>query len=125
MRTTQLVLSLGVIAASIIGCTGTDTVTHPDAALSAPDYALYSRDGRSNNEENRRDDTVRTLKRTFRITTRISASKLIGPTGGEIVLPGTGARVYFPPFLVPTPTLITMTAKLGDDVAYDFQPHMT
>ena len=124
MRITRLVLSLGVIAA-MMGCTATDTVTQPDGALTVPDYALYSREGRSNNDDNKRDDTVRTLKRTFKITSRMSASKLIGIMGGEIVLPGTGARVYFPPFSVPTPTLITMTARQGDDVAYDFQPHMT
>ncbi len=127
-RTIRFILPIGVIALSMAGCRGSDAITDPSprTELAQPGAPNVSRDGqRGNNSENQRDDTVRTLKRTFKINARISASRTIGIMGGEISLPGSGAKAIFPPFSVLQPTLITMTAREGDDVAYDFQPHMT
>ena len=68
-------------------------------------------------------DTVFVLKRSALLASDISATKLIGPEGGEIRLAGAGARIIFPRGAVKEPTSITMTAKRGWNVAFEFAPH--
>ncbi len=70
-------------------------------------------------------DTLRSLKRTTPLAHALTASADIGPRGGEIDIPGAGGHVVFPPGAVWFTTHVTMTARAGADVAYDFQPHMT
>jgi hypothetical protein len=68
-------------------------------------------------------DTVFVLKRTAYLANDISASALIGPEGGEIKIDAAGGKIEFPAGALQKPTLITMTAKAGWNVAYEFEPH--
>lgn len=68
-------------------------------------------------------DTATGLRRLTPLAADVSASALIGPSGGSILIPSQGVRVDFPAYAVATPTTITMTAVHGALVAYDFQPH--
>jgi hypothetical protein len=70
-------------------------------------------------------DTSLVLKRLVPLDADITASATIGPTGGSIVIQQAGAKIDIPPGALSAPTLITMTAFKGYDVAYDFQPHGT
>ena len=67
--------------------------------------------------------TVVALRRSFNLPADVSASAVIGPRGGEIDLWASGARIVFPPGALSSPARITMTAKAGWNVAYEFSPH--
>jgi hypothetical protein len=68
-------------------------------------------------------DTSLVLKRLTPLATNISQSATIGPSGGSINVQGSGGKIDIPPGALAAPTLITMTALAGPDVAYEFQPH--
>jgi hypothetical protein len=68
---------------------------------------------------------ARILKRTVPLGESVSASATIGPRGGTLSIPRAGLRVQFPKGAVSRPTLITVTATAGGDVAYEFEPHGT
>lgn len=68
-------------------------------------------------------DTSLVLKRLVPLTADSSASMVIGPDGGVIKIGVAGVEIDFPKGALATPTLITMTAFAGPNVAYDFQPH--
>lgn len=68
-------------------------------------------------------DTSLVLKRLVALPNDIVASAVIGPNGGEIKIDAAGAKIDFPAGALSAPTLITMTAYAGLNVAYDFQPH--
>ena len=68
-------------------------------------------------------DTVVTLKRSAYLADDLSESAFIGPEGGEIDIDDVGARIVFPAGALSRRTRITMTAKAGWSVAYEFGPH--
>lgn len=68
-------------------------------------------------------DTVLVLKRPFLLAKDVSVSADIGPQGGEIKINEAGAKIDFPPGALRENTRITMTAKAGWNVAYEFAPH--
>jgi hypothetical protein len=68
-------------------------------------------------------DTALVLKRFTPLAADVSVSMVIGPDGGEIKLDEAGGKIDFPAGALTEPTLVTMTAFAGYDVAYDFQPH--
>lgn len=57
------------------------------------------------------------------LPTDLTASATIGIFGGTIALPGAGLTITVPVGAVLTPTLITVTAVAGNQVAYEFEPH--
>ena len=71
----------------------------------------------------RADEVVGLLKRTEPLKESVSASAVIGPRGGHLQIKSAGIRVDFPRGAVAVPTLITVTALRGGNVAYLFQPH--
>jgi hypothetical protein len=68
-------------------------------------------------------DVVRLLKRTDAFASSLTTSGVIGPRGGHLKIEKAGIRVDFPRGAVTTPTLITVTAIRGANVAYSFEPH--
>lgn len=68
-------------------------------------------------------DTVVTLRRSTPLTHDIRVSATIGPLGGEIAVDGSGGNIIFPPGALREATHITMIAKAGWNVAYEFCPH--
>lgn len=63
------------------------------------------------------------LKRTEDLTSDLTATAVIGPSGGHLQIPAAGVRVDFAPGAVAVPTPITITALRGNAVAYRFEPH--
>ena len=68
-------------------------------------------------------DTSLVLKRLTPLASDISVSAIIDSKGGELKINEAGVKISFPAGALSSPTLITMTALAGPNVAYDFQPH--
>jgi len=68
-------------------------------------------------------EDVVTLRRSTPRARDIRVSVIIGPEGGELAADGSGAKIVFAPGALPEPTRITMTAKAGWNIAYEFCPH--
>ena len=66
---------------------------------------------------------VTALQRSTPLPSNLSTSAKIGPLGGILALPGAGLTIIVPPLAVLAPTTITVTARAGASVAYDFEPH--
>jgi len=116
----RLLPALGVLLAL-----GAAYACHSDSTL-APSGA--SRLSAGTAQSGRRDVdpatvTVVALRRNFNLPIDVSASAVIGPQGGEIDLWAAGAKIVFPAGALSAPTRITMTAKAGWSVAYEFSPH--
>jgi hypothetical protein len=67
--------------------------------------------------------SVNGLQRTTPLASPITVAKTIGSTGGTLSIPQAGITVTIPAGALSAPTLITMTARSGSLVAYDFAPH--
>jgi hypothetical protein len=67
---------------------------------------------------------VEVLQRTTPLDRSYTASAVISRSGGTIAIPEAGVSITFPSNAVKgQPTLITVTALAGSNVAYEFQPH--
>jgi hypothetical protein len=66
---------------------------------------------------------VTLLQRTTALPADIAVTQTIGAGGGTLSIPGAGVTVTVPMGALAAPTIITMTARAGTNVAYDFQPH--
>jgi ZU5 domain len=66
---------------------------------------------------------VNGLQRTTPLAAPITVTKAIGPEGGTLAIPQAGVTVTVPRGALATTTTITMTARAGSLVAYDFAPH--
>ena len=67
--------------------------------------------------------SVNGLQRTTPLAAPITVSKAIGSEGGTLSIPAAGVTVVVPRGALTQPTTITMTARAGSLVAYDFAPH--
>jgi hypothetical protein len=66
---------------------------------------------------------VNGLQRTKALAAPITVSKAIGSAGGTLAIPEAGVTVTVPQGALAATTTITMTARAGTLVAYDFAPH--
>ncbi|MEP6620782.1 MAG: hypothetical protein ABJE47_15765, partial [bacterium] len=66
---------------------------------------------------------VGNVKRTTPLAAAISVQQTIGAAGGTMTIPSAGVTVVFPAGALASNTTITMTARAGSAVAYDFAPH--
>ena len=121
-------LSLLALLAGVAGC-APDQAVAPGAngsgsSLSAPPLPATPGTVNTGSEgEFVATDTVFVLKRTSSLAQDLTASAVIGPEGGEIKIDAAGGKIVFPVGALEKPTLITMTAKAGWNVAYEFEPH--
>jgi hypothetical protein len=67
--------------------------------------------------------TMNGLQRTKPLVAAITVAKSIGPDGGTLAIPEAGVTVTVPRGALSATTKITMTARAGTLVAYDFAPH--
>jgi hypothetical protein len=119
----QLLPALGILLAL-----GAAYACHSDSALAPSAQSSRASTLVATAAQARRDvdpgtATVVVLRRSFFLSIDVSASAVIGPEGGEINLWATGGKIVFPPGALPARTRITMTAKAGWNVAYEFSPH--
>ena len=67
--------------------------------------------------------TVDGLQRTTPLAAPITVSKAVGVEGGTLSIPAAGVTVTIPRGALAQTTTITMTARAGTLIAYDFAPH--
>jgi hypothetical protein len=67
--------------------------------------------------------TVDGLQRTTPLAAPITVSKAIGVDGGTLSIPAAGVTVTIPRGALTQTTTVTMTARAGTVIAYDFAPH--
>jgi hypothetical protein len=63
------------------------------------------------------------LQRSTSLPAAITVTQTIGGAGGTLSIPEAGVTVTIPRGALIAPTQITMTARAGSLVAYDFAPH--
>jgi ZU5 domain-containing protein len=63
------------------------------------------------------------LQRSVPLAQPITVSQLIGREGGTLSIPAAGVTVVIPEGALTSETQVTMTARAGSLVAYDFAPH--
>lgn len=63
------------------------------------------------------------LQRNTPLAANITVTQTIGSAGGTLSIPAAGVTVVVPAGALNSNTLITMTARQGSLVAYDFAPH--
>lgn len=63
------------------------------------------------------------LQRSTPLASSITVVKTIGQSGGTLSIPAAGVTVVVPAGALSAATKITMTARKGSLVAYDFAPH--
>jgi hypothetical protein len=66
---------------------------------------------------------VQPLQRTTPLPNDITVTQTIDGSGGTLSIPAAGVTVTVPQGALATPTVITMRARAGAAVAYDFEPH--
>lgn len=67
--------------------------------------------------------TTTPLHRTTPLAAAVTVSQLVGPDGGTLAIPAAGVTVTVPAGALDRATTITMTARAGSLLAYDFAPH--
>jgi predicted small lipoprotein YifL len=67
--------------------------------------------------------SMKGVQRTTALSAPITVSKSIGSEGGTLAIPAAGVTVVIPQGALTTTTTITMTARAGTLIAYDFAPH--
>jgi hypothetical protein len=104
-------LALGVLVSlALSGCGDSPLAPPPDSSESL----LGILDG---------NQTAEVVHRTTPLAQDEVVSKLVGPLGGQIVLPKSGLTITVPVGAVSSPVDITVTAPAGDLVGYHFAPH--
>jgi hypothetical protein len=63
------------------------------------------------------------VQRNTPLAAPITVTQTIGSAGGTLSIPAAGVTVTVPVGALTAPTVITMTARAGSLVAYDFAPH--
>ncbi len=63
------------------------------------------------------------LQRATPLAADITVTQTVGSAGGTLSIPAAGVTVVVPAGALATNTVITMTARKGSLVAYDFAPH--
>jgi hypothetical protein len=101
---------------ALVSCSTSETVAPP--ATAAPWSAAHSLTNVLSSPV-----TALPLQRTVPLASNISKSAYIGALGGVISIADAGVTVVVPALALSRPTLITVTALAGSNVAYEFAPH--
>ncbi len=117
-------LALGLVL--IVGCTQEQS-TAP-AALTAPAATSPDLLGTVGTVVGTVTSTLKLttttgLQRTEALASPITIRQTIGAAGGILSIPAAGVTVTVPRGALEASTVITMTARAGTLVAYDFEPH--
>jgi hypothetical protein len=120
----RTLLAMSLVAAGALACSESPTTTRFSPQAANPTLArIKATDSLMFVTETSFSDTALVLKRFKSLEADVSASAVIGPKGGSIKIDATGGKIDIPPGALAEETLITMTAKAGLNVAYEFQPH--
>lgn len=128
VRYTRLSLIVLLAGATILACSTSDMPVTPKLAPTAatPTFArIRATDSLLVITDVTYGDTALILKRSAPLASDITVSATIDRAGGSLAIAEAGVRVDIPPGALSVPTVVTMTARKGLDVAYEFGPHGT
>ena len=110
---------IGLVAASLalFSACSSEPTSVPHARLAAPPTVPSTLLGSLLNT------VVPGLQRTLPLASDITVSRTIGSGGGTLGIPAAGVTVTIPAGALSSSTVITMTARKGSLIAYDFAPH--
>ena len=118
MKTTlRRLATIALSALAVVSC-GIEHTTLPQLQQSPPTEASSDLLGALTSLV-----TMDGLQRSTPLAAPITVSKSIGADGGTIAIPQAGVTVTIPRGALAKATTITMTARAGANVAYEFQPH--
>ena len=113
---------LAAVVSVMAACSGEPStapaVQKSESTVKAPESASSSLLGLNLNL-----NLVTNLQRTQPLASSITVSQTIGSAGGTLSIPAAGVTVTIPQGALSSPTVITMTARAGSALAYDFAPH--
>ena len=117
---------LGALAVNLVlvaACSG-DPTSAPSSPLAAPAGAP-SADllGGLTQTVAKTLTLVEGVQRSSPLASSITVTQTIGSSGGMLSIPLAGVTVTVPNGALSSPTVITMTARAGSLLAYDFAPH--
>ena len=114
-----------VVAGAVAGCSDSASSPSPLSphAASPVFTKIKATDSTLTLTNQAYSDTALVLKRLVALPVDYVQSAIIGPSGGEIKINEAGGKIAIPAGALSAPTLITMTAHAGLNVAYDFEPH--
>jgi hypothetical protein len=119
---------LTLVVGGVAACASSDTPV-TTMRVTGPPTPTFDRiratDSTLNLTDEEYNDAAPVLSRLVPLAADLSITGLIGPRGGELRIDAAGVRVVFPAGAVRTATPFTMTAKAGQIIAYEFQPHAT
>jgi hypothetical protein len=111
-------------AAALAGCADRASPAGPDGAAGpAAAPSLQAAPSLKKAKRKKHPEKVMVLQRLKPLPHDLVASALIGSRGGRIEIKEAGLRIEFGRGALAEPTLITVTALAGRDVAYEFGPH--
>jgi hypothetical protein len=113
-------IALTLIAAAGCSTEGTPTLAAP---IGAPTEASAGLVGTLGGVVNSTLTLATGMQRTAPLAESITVTKTIGAFGGTLSIPAAGVTVTVPAGALVAPTVITMTARAGSLIAYDFAPH--
>jgi hypothetical protein len=117
MASKLLLSACSLLALGIVPACGVDSPSAPTPGAARSVAAMSDRSARNST------DTVVALARRAPLDRDVTAVATIGAAGGVIIIPEAGVAVVFPPGALTEKTSISMTAKAGWSVAYEFSPH--
>lgn len=119
MKTSMRRLTAMAAGLAILAACSSEPTSPPMAPAATPQAGLLGTVGGLLNGLT----LVTGVQRTSPLAAPITVSKTIGSAGGTLTIPQAGVTVTVPAGALSANTVITMTARAGSLVAYDFTPH--
>ena len=116
--------AVAVVSLALFAACSSEPTSGPTSPLSAPAGApAADLLGGLTSTVNKTLTLVAGVQRNTPLTSSITVSRTIGSSGGTISIPQAGVTVTVPVGALSSATEITMTARAGSLLAYDFAPH--
>lgn len=117
-RSLKSVAAAVVFSLALYGCGATDRTTSPQASqrfITPKAGAAATLLGSPKN--------IVALQRNTPLAAPITVTRTIGILGGTLAVPAAGVTIVVPPLALSSNTTMSVTARAGSELAYDFAPH--
>ena len=116
--------AIAVVSLALFAACSSEPTGGPTSPLSAPAGApAADLLGGLTSTVNKTLTLVAGVQRSTPLASSITVTRTIGSSGGTIGIPEAGVTVTVPEGALLSATVITMTARAGSLLAYDFAPH--
>jgi hypothetical protein len=120
--------AMAVVSLALVAACSSEPTSAPSSPLAAPASApsadlVGGLVGGVTSTVNKLLTAVLGVQRNTGLASSITVTKTIGSGGGSLSIPQAGVTVTVPSGALASNTVITMTARAGKLIAYDFAPH--